>query len=363
MIYLLDKLVPFGNMLTQTELAEEFKISSSSVSTKYKELENVLWEDIMELQQNLLDFDREDLVDEDEMFEQGGIFEDDFLSSKMSLEREMAKVTQLIQDKDLDSIEEVNAFLTEYLDGGSTRPNSNLSNKDKAQDLIYEAYEAKGMKRKRLAEQTLKLYPNSPDAYNILAMYEDDPEELFFEGMKAGEKELGKAYFNENKGHFWGLVETRPYMRIKLNYACYLLDTGRGEKAIKHFKELLELNPNDNQGVRFELFVTYVEEKMYEEAKGLLEEYKDTLSASATYNRALIEYLQNGPTKRAKQLLNNAKESNPYVIDYLSMKKRLPTAIPNAYSLGDENEAIIYADQHLHLWHEAEEIIEWLTRK
>ncbi|WP_209124164.1 hypothetical protein [Alkalihalobacillus sp. BA299] len=44
------------------------------------------------------------------------------------------------------------------------------------------------------------------------------------------------------------------------------------------------------------------------------------------------------------------------------MKKRLPANIPSAFRLGDENEAIIYADQHLHLWHWSEELIQWLSR-
>ncbi|MEB1805895.1 MAG: SEC-C domain-containing protein [Bacillaceae bacterium] len=360
-IYLLDKLAPLRSRLTQTELAESFNISSNSVSTKYRELESVLWEDIMELQQKLFDFDdsfREDLFDEGEMVER----EDDFFRSKMSLESELTKVKQLLADKEFDTIEEVNTFLAGYLNGGNIPSKTNLSNKEKAQDLIYEAIEASDMKRKKLAEKALELDPNNPDAYSLLANYEDDPEELLLQGIKAGERSLGEEYFKENKGHFWGLIETRPYMRVKFNYASYLQGEGRVEDAIIHYKELLELNPNDNQGVRFELFVAYAEEEMYEEAKRLLEQYEDTLSANRHFNRLLIELLQNGPTEKAKELLNVAKEHNPYVINYLLMKKSIPINIPGAYSPGDKNEAIIYADEHIHLWHHSEDCIQWLTQ-
>ncbi|WP_142382884.1 hypothetical protein [Bacillus sp. V33-4] len=52
-----------------------------------------------------------------------------------------------------------------------------LSDKEKAQELLFEAYESTGNKRKQLVEKALKLYPNSPDAYNILAEYEKNPED------------------------------------------------------------------------------------------------------------------------------------------------------------------------------------------
>ncbi|WP_209124165.1 lipopolysaccharide assembly protein LapB [Alkalihalobacillus sp. BA299] len=235
---------------------------------------------------------------DNDIFDHENIFEDDFLSSKMSLENELSKVTQLLQEKDFDSIEEVNEFLNNHLKGGSTPPRKNSSNKEQAQDLLYEAFEATGMKRKKLAEKALTLYPNSPDANNILAEFEEDPEELLVMGMRAGEQELGKKYFKENKGYFWGLIETRPYMRVKFNYASFLQDVGREEGAIFHYKELIELNPSDNQGVRFELFVAYVEEEMLEEAKGLLEEYNESHTTRDNFNRVLSNFYKMALRKR-----------------------------------------------------------------
>jgi hypothetical protein len=40
-------------------------------------------------------------------------------------------------------------------------------------------------------------------------------------------------------------------MRAMLNYAETLRYLGKIKEETKHFEELLELNPNDNQGVRF----------------------------------------------------------------------------------------------------------------
>jgi hypothetical protein len=72
LVYLIDKLHPFGGEITQKELAEEFQISSSSLSSKYKDMENVLSEEIMDLQNKLADID----------FEDDFMFDDDFLDDE-----------------------------------------------------------------------------------------------------------------------------------------------------------------------------------------------------------------------------------------------------------------------------------------
>jgi len=67
--------------------------------------------------------------------------------------------------------------------------------------------------------------------------------------VTAGEKDLGPEFFKEHKGYFGGLIETRPYMRAKVTLAMYQEYIGHTEAAIEQYEELLELNPNDNQGI------------------------------------------------------------------------------------------------------------------
>ncbi len=52
--------------------------------------------------------------------------------------------------------------------------------------------------------------------------------------------------------------------------AFQLHDRGETEKAIQHYKELLELNPGDNQGVRYDLFIAYIDKNRLEDAEALL---------------------------------------------------------------------------------------------
>jgi len=51
--YLIDQFIPYGEWVTQNELAEEFEISSSSLSAKYRDMEKVLKEELDELEEKL----------------------------------------------------------------------------------------------------------------------------------------------------------------------------------------------------------------------------------------------------------------------------------------------------------------------
>jgi tetratricopeptide (TPR) repeat protein len=236
---------------------------------------------------------------------------------------------------------------------------------ERARNLIYDSLQSEGENRYKLAENALALNPNCVDAYVILAEKTKSLEDailMYEKGIQAGERELGKEFFKENKGFFWGLTETRPFMRAKQHYAEALSLLGNVKDAIVQYEELLELNPMDNQGVRYSLFVAYVDAGEYKKASNLLQQY-DEASAHGAYNKLLLELSEKGFTKKAQLLAKAAKKENKYVIPYLVGKKRLPAYPPDYYGFGDENEAIVYADMHLHLWKKIEGLGEWLKGK
>ena len=123
-----------------------------------------------------------------------------------------------------------------------------------AQGLMYEAFDVEGAHRVALARQALAISPDCADAYLLLAEETassiEEACELLEQGVAAGERALGPEPFEEDVGYFWGLIETRPYMRARAALAETLWALGRREEAVEHQRELLRLNPNDNQGVR-----------------------------------------------------------------------------------------------------------------
>jgi hypothetical protein len=64
---------------------------------------------------------------------------------------------------------------------------------------------------------------------------------------------LGPRGFKEYAGHFWGFLETRPYMRARAGLAGTLLKLGDVDGALAHYRDMLKLNPNDDQGIRYVL--------------------------------------------------------------------------------------------------------------
>ncbi len=126
---------------------------------------------------------------------------------------------------------------------------------DEAQEVMYDAWEAPTHQRAvTLAKKALTISADCADAYTFLAEKTaeslEEALDLYRKGVEAGERALGKKAFKEDVGYFWGLVETRPYMRARDGLAQCLWEVGQREEAVGHYWDMLRLNPNDNQGIR-----------------------------------------------------------------------------------------------------------------
>jgi tetratricopeptide (TPR) repeat protein len=126
-----------------------------------------------------------------------------------------------------------------------------------AQALLYRAFEEPDeQQRCQLAQDALAICPDCADAYVLLAEHAPSRKEalrLYEQGVAAGERALGAEAFQRDVGHFWGLLETRPYLRARLGLAHALWTAGRRDEAVRHLQDMLRLNPGDNQGVRYTL--------------------------------------------------------------------------------------------------------------
>lgn len=106
--------------------------------------------------------------------------------------------------------------------------------KNKAQELIYKAWEAdSGEEAAVLAKKAIEIWPDCADGYYIMADEAEniyDAKGLFEEAVKAGERAIGEKEFKEDIGHFWGLQETRPYMRARFQLADTLWALGKKKR-------------------------------------------------------------------------------------------------------------------------------------
>jgi tetratricopeptide (TPR) repeat protein len=282
------------------------------------------------------------------------------------LERQMAAVQRLLSEHEFASAEEANAFLQEALAGGggalpAPQPETPL---ERAQEVVYQAMEATGARRVKLAHRALEIAPDCADAYALLADSASDPREarrLYEEGVRAGERALGPEAFDEGRGHFWGIIETRPYMRAREGLAQVLWFLDERQQAIAHLRDMLELNPGDNQGLRYTLAHWLLEVGDDAGVDELLARYPDEATAAWAYTGALRAFRRHGAGRKADAALRRAFTANRFVPPYLLGVERLPKQLPDYIGLGDRNEAISYVAQAARGWLDAPGVREWLA--
>jgi hypothetical protein len=341
-----------GAHATQAEIAARYGVSSATLSKRYNEL--------MDYAAFVVGFHGED--------------DEDNATPSIYPEQMYRDIERLLAEQQIETMEEAKAFVDDYLSkqqivglpGGRPSKVKNAkasSPKDEAQDLLYEAMdEPSSAKRVKLAKEALRIHPDSPDAYSILGEEAAAPVEAkswFLRGMEAGERDLGKRFFEENEGFFWGLHETRPYMRAKYSYAELCWYTEDLEEARKHLEHLLQLQPGDSLGARYLLVALYLHTNRTESAEWLLKKY-DEESAFFQYDRMVMEYKKKGLTAKLKLLYRNALQANPHVPKLMLGKKQLPEGLPEYYGVGDEDEAVHYVTSHALLWVGLPELVQWV---
>lgn len=235
----------------------------------------------------------------------------------------------------------------------------------KAQDVMYDAWErTTSRSRIALARKALAISPLCADAYNLLADEAKTPEEardLYIRGVEAGQLALGPGGFEEFEGHFWGFLETRPYMRARHGLAMSLLQLGDEDAALEHFRGMLKLNPNDNQGIRYLLLAGLLRRNDLPGAKALLVAYGDEWSANWLYTRALIAFRENAEAKPATlKLLKDARSSNKHVPAILAGIEP-PVINDSGYvTMGGPDEASYYVLEFGKAWKNTPGAIAWL---
>lgn len=279
----------------------------------------------------------------------------------------MADLHRLLEEQNFANAEDAEKFMTELMmkSGGRVPIQPARAPIDEAQSIMYDAWEAEGPQRIKLARKALEVSPDCADAYVLLAEEAagslQEARVLYAEGVAAGKRALGERTFKEAVGMFWGILETRPYMRALAGLADCLWELGQREEAVVHYQELLRLNPNDNQGIRDLLINCLLELNRDEEAGKLLKRYARDGMATWLYSWALWEFRQGGDSAKARKRLKAALAQNPHVPDFLLGRKRLPRYLPEYYGFGDENEAVIYATYNIVNWRRTPGAVEWLA--
>jgi tetratricopeptide (TPR) repeat protein len=292
----------------------------------------------------------------------------DPIAMRMEMQAMMGQIGKIIKEKGM-SIEDANKYFTgRDMDEIATEARGFIrSPKEQAEDFAYQAHSAKTPKQRiLLAQKALELDPNCAEAFIVLdANLSQDPVETIAFMQKAtaaAKNSLGEKFFTENEGHFWGLHESRSYMRAQQFLAQALWDCRRQSEAIEICWDLLKLNPNDNQGIRYILFDYLLTDNRLDRIEKLQKMFPDDGTAHWEFNKAIYYFKTLGPqSEKAIEQLKIACKRNPFIEKYLTDKLKMPKESPSSYSIGSKEEALCYIQDSLGSWLNTPGAVEWMT--
>ncbi|MBQ7433250.1 MAG: hypothetical protein IJV50_07330 [Lachnospiraceae bacterium] len=200
----------------------------------------------------------------------------------------------------------------------------NVTDPQTADDFL-ELAEGAGSKKKALeyAQKALEIDSDCLDAERMVAELTakntmellQKLEEVIAHGNQLMEQ---GGYFAEDEGVFWGVIETRPYMRVRYQYIQILKECGMIRKAVSECEDLLRLCENDNMGVRYMLMHLYVMLEMEEPMLQLHEKYGSYEETQMLFPLSIL-YFKLGDFEKSAEYLKRLYQVNPDIKQLVKM--------------------------------------------
>ena len=230
--------------------------------------------------------------------------------------KQLMQYMEAHQDELGDGVDEndlAQRFMAEY---NATVQQRNVRTLPQTADDYLELAEDATSKKKKLEylSKALELEPDNLDAARMTAeLNAKKPEDLLAflstlieKGNSLMEKE---GYFQDCMGDFWGMLETRPYMRLRDSYLELLIQCGMMRKAVGEAEEMLKLSTNDNLGVRYTLMHLYVYLENEASALALHKKYDEYEESQMLLPLAVL-YYKKGNFELSLQYLQRLNKAN-----------------------------------------------------
>ena len=216
------------------------------------------------------------------------------------------------------SMDDLNELIGKHINAMNSRPRVELTEKTAktSDDFLELAMDAEDdAQALKYARKALKLDPNNLDAEMIVASVgsKDPFDELskIKSVVSHGDTLMKKrGHFDEDVGDFWGILETRPYMRAKASYVDSLITMRMFRKAAAECEDMIRLCNNDNLGMRSRLIALYACLEEEEAALALYEKYKEN-DESVMLLALSILYFKLNDYEKAEKYLKRLVRTNP----------------------------------------------------
>lgn len=125
---------------------------------------------------------------------------------------------------------------------------------------------------------------------------------------------------------------------------------------------MIELNRNDNQGLRYVLLTWLIRAEEDQIAQLLLDEHGEEISTFMEFTRVLLAYKETRDSEQSRSKAANALLANRYVTKYLA-DRAFWDATSDHYSPGQESEAAWYARELGIDWYCTPGATAWLVQQ
>ena len=219
----------------------------------------------------------------------------------------------------------------------------------------------------RSYRQLIRRYPEFIDAYHHLALLlKNSSRELeafrtWQETVTLGLNRLPDTFYFGRDRLPWLIIENRPFLRAYHGLGLEYLETDEVEKALVIFTNLLDLNPNDNQGIRALAIDCYFRLRRPGDVLRICDRFPDDGLEQVMYGRALALY-QLGQRSAAEQALRQGIAHLPLVAKELTKSRhRQPKEMrPGYVTYGGADQAYLYWLEHGHHWRKTAGALEFV---
>ena len=275
------------------------------------------------------------------------------------------EMKRLLEEKTFKSGEDMNKFYERIKEEKQLTLiyEQPLTKEDYVKCLILIANEVPVEEGIEYARKALSLDPDCIAAYGFLGAVEPDNKKkliLYQKGITIGKKKFGIEYIKENRGFFYTIPETIPFMDCLHFYGGTLAAMGRYKEATVIYEKILNLNVLDDMGVRHQLMLALIQTNDINKYKMYDERYIDEEHDWTLYTRVLFSFKTTGDSVISRDLLAKAIKKNEYIIQVLTS---LPTQnrkpdMRNTKLIG----AVIYDSLAKNVWIDTFGAINWLRK-
>lgn len=270
------------------------------------------------------------------------------------LEKLYKQINQAIDKAKPSGEEEANQIIRKLVEEYNRNINSTRNGKplkksreDESDDYLEKAHQAEDLATAiRYADKAIELNPDNFDAKTFRIILRNDVfdrlKDLDVILSQEEEKLRKEGYFND-EGHFWLIVETRPYMRGLTLKREILESLCRTTEAIEVSEKILKLCRNDNLGTRYHLISYYAMMENLKKALSLHKKYGNEKSLGF-YLPIAICYFRLGKYDECRETIREMTTVNKYAVKMLKKKNILDSSSEDFFSPGKESEVLMAVD-------------------